>query len=161
MKEALPPLIYPDSRILILGSMPGEKSLGEKQYYANKGNHFWKLMFTVFREPFSTDYKERKMLLRRHRIALWDVLAYCEREGSLDSKIRNEQANDFDGFFKQHPQLTHVYFSSKAAAAYYDKYAKHQENVKYAVLPSPSGANAGKNFAQKLEAWEVLYNLSL
>jgi hypoxanthine-DNA glycosylase len=156
MKSALPPIISPESRILILGSMPGEKSLASQQYYANRGNHFWKLMFSVFDEPFSFDYGDRLRLLIKHQIALWDVLAYCEREGSLDSKIKNESANDFNYFFEKYPNIAHVLFSSQAAEKYYDRYAARDQRVSYGVLPSPSGANAGKTFAQKLEAWEML-----
>jgi len=136
--------------------MPGEESLKQQQYYANKGNHFWKLMFMVFDEPFSSDYETRKLLLVRNHIAVWDVLAFCEREGSLDSKIKNEVANDFEELYDSYPNIKFVFFSSKNASKFYDKYAVRRDGIQYAILPSPSGANASKSFSQKLEEWKIL-----
>lgn len=153
MKQAFPPIANPDSKILILGTMPGEKSLALQQYYGNRGNQFWKILFEIFGAEFTTDYRERISLLKRNGIALWDVLQYCEREGSLDSNIRNEAPNDFEGFYKTHLQIRHVFFSSKNASAYYDKYVGRRDEIVYDVLPSPSGANASMRQAQKLEIW--------
>ena len=134
--------------------MPGEKSLELQQYYGNRGNQFWKLMFTILDSPFTLDYKERLDLLVRHDIALWDVLSYCEREGSLDSNIKNETANDFESFYLIYPLIKHVFFSSKNAAAYYDKYVGRKAGITFEVLPSPSGANASKSFMEKLDEWQ-------
>ncbi len=154
MKKAFPPIIYPDSSIIILGTMPGEKSLELQQYYGNRGNQFWKLLFTILKQPFTTDYEERKALLKNHNIALWDVLQYCEREGSLDSKIKNEQPNDFYSFYNEFPTIKNVLFSSKNASVYYSKYVEYKEGVTYDVLPSPSGANASMSFIEKLDIWQ-------
>lgn len=154
MKKAFPPLIDKSSTILILGTMPGEKSLELQEYYGNRGNQFWKLLFTIFQETFSQDYETKKALLKRHHIAVWDVLEYCEREGSLDSRIKNEKANDFEQFYSAHPNIKSVLFSSKNAAVYYDKYVGRREGVGYYVLPSPSGANATKSFNEKLLEWK-------
>lgn len=153
MKKAFPPIIDKNSTILILGTMPGEKSLELQQYYGNKGNQFWKILFTIFGREFTHDYTDKKKLLSDHGIALWDVLQFCEREGSLDSSIKNEVPNDFGAFYKKHPQVRHVFFSSKNAAAYYDKYVGRKKDIFYETLPSPSGANASMPFAQKLEIW--------
>jgi hypoxanthine-DNA glycosylase len=156
LKKALNPLVHPDSAILILGTMPGEQSLLHQQYYANKGNHFWKLLYAVLGETFSTDYAERKKLLFDNRIALWDVLSHCEREGSLDSRIKNEIANDFDTFYTSHPSIRAVFFSSKAAEKYYERHAGKKNGIYYHTLPSPSGANASMSFIQKLEKWQII-----
>ena len=153
MKQSFPPLIDSNSRILILGTMPGEKSLELQQYYGNRGNQFWKLLFLIFGKELSDDYKEKVRLLRDNHIAVWDVLEYCEREGSLDSGIKNEQANDLVSLYKKYPRLEYVFFSSKNAAAYYDKYTERREGIHYDVLPSPSGANATLIFQEKLEIW--------
>ena len=155
-KKALSPIVFSDSRILILGTMPGEKSLLLQQYYGNKGNQFWKLLFTILEAPFSDDYTIRKNLLFQHKIALWDVLAACEREGSLDSKIRNEVANDFEAFHDKYPNIKHIFFSSKAAYMYYNKHVTKLPMVDYTILPSPSGANASKSFAGKLAEWQLI-----
>lgn len=153
MKKAFPPLIDNDSKLLILGTMPGEKSLELQEYYGNKGNQFWKILFTIFGEPMSQNYEVKKSLLRDNKIAVWDVLEYCEREGSLDSKIKNEVANNFAAFYDQYPFIRNVMFSSKNAAAYYDKYVGRRKDIEYDILPSPSGANATKSFSEKLLIW--------
>src|SRR5688572_26543746 len=108
MKSGLPPLIWENSKILILGTMPGEKSIALQQYYGNKGNHFWKIMFDIFGQPFSVDYNYRKLLLQSKRIALWNVLARCERTGSRDDSIANAVPNDLEGLFEKHPEITTV-----------------------------------------------------
>lgn len=156
MKQAFPPLVNQNSKILILGTMPGEKSLELQEYYGNKGNSFWKLLFTLFNQPLPKEYIEKKQLLEENNIALWDVLAYCERTGSLDSNIKNEKANDFESFYKQYPNIKHVFFSSKNASNFYDKYVGRKKDLQYSILPSPSGANASKSFLQKLEEWEAI-----
>lgn len=154
MKKAFTPFIDNHSKILILGTMPGEKSLELQEYYGNRGNQFWKLLFTMFDLPLTHDYSRKLKFLQEHGIAIWDVLEYCEREGSLDSRIKNEVPNDFKSFYKNHPQIKHVFFSSKNAAAYYDKYVGRSEEISYDTLPSPSGANATKSFSEKLEIWK-------
>lgn len=110
MKTAFAPIANKNSRVLILGTMPGERSIEIKQYYGHKGNQFWKLMFDVFNAPFTDSYEERITLLVKNKIALWDVLSHCEREGSADSAIKNEIANDFKTFYKLYPEIKHVFF---------------------------------------------------
>jgi hypoxanthine-DNA glycosylase len=154
MKKAFLPVVDAASSVLILGTMPGEKSLELQEYYGNRGNQFWRLLFTIFNRPLSHDYAIKMQLLKDHNIAVWDVLAYCEREGSLDSRIKNEKANDFDTFYKNYPTIKHVLFSSKNAAAYYDRYVGRKPGIVYDILPSPSGANATKSFNEKLEEWK-------
>jgi len=154
MKKAFEPVADENSVILILGTMPGEKSLQLQEYYGNRGNQFWRIMFTVFNEPLSQDYHLKIGLIKKNNIALWDVLQYCEREGSLDSNIKNEVPNDFDTFYAQHPGIKNVFFSSKNAAAYYDKYVGRRADLIYITLPSPSGANASMPYAKKLEIWK-------
>lgn len=154
MKKAFPPLIDENSEILILGTMPGEKSLELQEYYGNRGNQFWKILFTILGLPLSQDYEDKKALLKKHHIAVWDVLEYCEREGSLDSRIKNEKANDFAQFYTAYPNIKYVLFSSKNAAVYYDKYVGRREGINYFILPSPSGANATKSFDEKMEEWK-------
>lgn len=153
MKKAFPPLIDSNSRILLLGTMPGEKSLELGEYYGNRGNQFWKLIFAVLEKELSHNYNEKKGLLLQNQIALWDVLEYCERMGSLDSNIKNEKINDFKHFYKKYPNIKHVFFSSKNAAVYYDKYVRRREGINYETLPSPSGANASMPYSEKLKVW--------
>lgn len=159
MKEAFPAIVDDRSKILVLGTMPGERSLALQQYYGHSGNHFWKIMFSLFGGEFTKDYTERIALLRENRIALWDVLQYCEGQGSADTDIKNEIPNDFEVFHKAHPHIKHVIFASKKAEHFYKKYATPVEHIQYYTLPSPSGANASKSLAQKIEEWKLLLQL--
>ncbi|WP_163410293.1 DNA-deoxyinosine glycosylase [Flavobacterium ajazii] len=155
-KKALDPLVDKSTKILILGTMPGDQSIAHQQYYANKGNRFWKIIFTIFEEDFSDSYENRKALLKKHRIGLWHVLASCVRDGSSDSKIKNEEANNFANFHSQFPDIKHIFFESKAAALFYQKHLDHQSGISYQILPSTSGLNAGTSLSQKIEMWKVL-----
>jgi len=159
-KKALFPIVDNSRTLLILGTMPGEQSIKKQQYYGNNGNHFWKILFTIFEEEFSTDYEQRKLLLQKYHIALWNVLGSCKREGSSDAKITEEEINDFESFHKQYPNIKYVFFESKAAEKYFKKYAKPQTDITYTTLPSTSGLNARFTLAEKTEEWKVVQKIS-
>ncbi|MFP3182215.1 MAG: DNA-deoxyinosine glycosylase, partial [Paraburkholderia sp.] len=94
-KRCFPPVVDANTRVLVLGSLPGEVSLAQSQYYAHKQNRFWSLIGDVTGEDLrSLDYLTRLQTLLRHRVGLWDVVAEAQREGSLDSRIRNHASND-------------------------------------------------------------------
>lgn len=150
------PLIGANATVLVLGTMPSVKSLEEQEYYGNRQNAFWPILFGVFEEEMTTDYELKKELLRRHKIVLWDVLQSCEREGSLDSKIKAEVPNDIGGLLKIHPTIKTIVFSSQKAAQYFKKYIGTLEGVTFVTLPSPSGANARMRFEDKLNHWKKL-----
>jgi hypoxanthine-DNA glycosylase len=154
IKKAFAPIVDENSKILILGTMPGERSLQQQQYYGHKGNQFWKLIFTLVDRPLSDNYEEKKQLLLNKGIALWDVLEYCERTSSADSAIKNECPNDFGAFYKNFPGIQNVFFSSGKAAELYTKYIVRDEKLSYHQLPSPSGANTWKTFEEKLAEWK-------
>jgi hypoxanthine-DNA glycosylase len=156
MKTAFPPIENEKSKILILGTMPGERSIILQQYYGHAGNQFWKIIFTLFKKPFSTDYSEKTKLLVDNGIALWDVLSHCEREGAADSKIKKEIPNDFASFYQSHPDIRNVFLTSKKAEAFYDKYIGKKTERNYYLLPSPSRANTWKTFEQKLDEWSII-----
>ncbi|WP_149206738.1 DNA-deoxyinosine glycosylase [Flavobacterium johnsoniae] len=153
------PISSPDSKVLILGTMPGTKSLELNQYYGHSQNNFWKFMFTIFKEEFSADYETKKALLLKNKIALWDVLQYCDRVGSLDSAIKNEIANDFETFLKQHPNIHTIAFNGQKAAAFFKKYVHLKKDYTLITLPSTSPANASKAFQSKLDEWKVIASL--
>jgi len=100
--QSLAPVAHANAKVLILGSMPGAESLAQQQYYAHPRNAFWPIMASLYGFAADLPYALRLQQLTAHGVALWDVLAYCEREGSLDSAIRNEQPNDFHRFFAAH-----------------------------------------------------------
>jgi len=139
--------------------MPGTKSLELNQYYGHSQNNFWKFLFTIFNEDFSTDYDIRKKLLLKNNVALWDVLQYCDRVGSLDSAIKNEIANDFETFLKNHPNIKTILFNGQKAAAFFKKYVHLQKEYNLITLPSTSPANASKTYQSKLEEWKIIRSL--
>ena len=150
------PICSDKATILILGTMPGTKSLELNQYYGHSQNNFWKFMFNILKEDFSTDYEVRKALLQKNNIALWDVLQYCDRVGSLDSAIKNEIANDFKSFLQKHPNITTLIFNGQKAAAFFKKYVTLNKHYQLITLPSTSPANASKTYQSKLEEWKII-----
>lgn len=159
----LPPSINPDCRRLILGSMPGIASLQEQQYYAHPHNRFWPLMATLLGEnAVPGSYIDRLTMLLRHRIALWDSIGSCERTGSLDSAIKNEQANDFPGLLAAYPGIRKICFNGGKS---FQTFKKHHKSllllpqIEFKCLPSTSPANARWQMPQLLAAWrEALDN---
>ena len=110
------PVSNADARILILGSIPGRRSLERNQYYALPQNAFWRIMGELAGAGIPVPYEKRLRILESSGIALWDVLASCERRGSsLDAHIRNETANDFESFFKKHPHIKRIFFNGGKA----------------------------------------------
>lgn len=153
------PVSRADARVLILGSMPGKASLDADQYYAHPRNLFWPLVMDALGGDAAQPYSKRLKLLKENHIALWDVLAACQRSGSLDSAIRSETPNDFAAFFAAHPRITHVFFNGAKAEESFTKFVRpHLENeaLVYARLPSTSPANAGVPLAQKRKAWRKI-----
>ncbi|GHA71079.1 DNA-deoxyinosine glycosylase [Cognatilysobacter bugurensis] len=154
--QGLPPIENPDARVLILGSMPGGMSLELGRYYAHPQNRFWQFMQSVLGVDARAPYEARIAAMRGSGVALWDVLAECEREGSLDSAIRAEVANDFEGFLSAHPHLKLIAFNGAKAEQSFRRSALPRlgTNVpELRRLPSTSPANASQSESAKLDAW--------
>lgn len=151
-QSGLLPVIDKHIRVLILGSFPGEASLAAAQYYAHPRNQFWRLLSAVLEEDLvSQPYPDRLGRLLQRHIGLWDVIERCHRPGSLDSSIRNAQANDFAFLCKACPHLQRVCFNGKTSGKLEPAFAaRGYETV---VLPSSSPANAQFSFEQKLALW--------
>ncbi|HTP63139.1 MAG TPA: DNA-deoxyinosine glycosylase [Burkholderiales bacterium] len=152
------PIAGRGARVLILGSMPGVASLKAQQYYAHPQNAFWRIMGTLLGFDPSASYGRRKRALMAARIAVWDVLRSCDRQGSLDTMIANEAANQFDAFFRAHRGVTHVFFNGAKAEASFRRHVLPQVRVPlgYTRLPSTSPANAALPQRRKLAAWRVI-----
>lgn len=150
------PVVFTDSKILILGTMPSIKSLEQQEYYGNRQNVFWKILFAVFEEEYSDLYTDKLALVKRKNIALWDVLQSCERKSSLDSDIIEEEANDIKGLLVRYPNIKTLVFSSQKAKQYFTKYIGEVSGVSLLTLPSPSGANARMNLSEKVSHWQEL-----
>lgn len=158
--RSFPPIIDGRSRLLILGSMPGVESLRLQQYYANPRNQFWAMIFTIFHAPPSQDYEKKISFLKSKKIALWDVIENCQREGSLDSNIREEKVNDFRGLFKAYPDIETVIFNGGKAYETYKKWVGFDavKDLAYLKLGSSSPANT-KRMEDKLKEWSIIREL--
>ncbi|XEC93079.1 DNA-deoxyinosine glycosylase [Paenibacillus tarimensis] len=152
------PVIDYRSTVLILGSMPGAQSLERQQYYANPRNHFWPIIYRLFEEQPHPSYEERLAFVLSKRIALWDVLASCKREGSLDANIRDEEANDFGALYKEYPNIRAVLFNGTKAEQSYKRHVGLSDDKEYMRLPSssPVPGKYNKTAKDKLEAWEQI-----
>lgn len=159
----LEPITSVGAEALILGSLPGRKSLEMQQYYGHPQNAFWKLIAQIFGAEWPLPYTRRVKLLTENRIALWDVLAAAMRPGSLDSSIvhASAMANDFVAFYRAHPQIRCVYFNGRKAEELYRRFvlpglSAELAAMRHVSLPSTSPAHAGMTFANKLERWKTI-----
>lgn len=159
--RSFPPLADAKARVLILGSMPGLASLAAGQYYAHAQNLFWQILGEITGAAASLPYATRVRALKSSGIALWDVLAACVREGSLDSAIDDASisVNDFSAFYRAHPSIVQVFFNGAKAEACYRRYVHPRLTGRlgqqsYRRLPSTSPANASMSRAHKLRLWK-------
>jgi hypoxanthine-DNA glycosylase len=155
--EGLPPIADTRARVLILGNMPSVMSLAAGEYYGNPRNAFWRIAAEVFGFVADDAYAHRTDALRRHSVAVWDVLRHCRRVGSLDSAVEPDSmvANDFGAFFAEHPSIGTVYFNGAAAERNFARLVRVEAPVSYVRLPSTSPAHT-MSFADKLAAWRVI-----
>lgn len=155
--QSFPPLVGIAPRVLILGSMPGRASLLAGRYYAHPQNRFWPIMGQLVGASPSLDYPARCEVLTDAGIALWDVLARCERTGSLDSAIRDDtaQANDFTALIGRHGTIRAVLFNGAKAESSFMKLvpAALDSGLQLRRLPSTSPANASQPANHKLAMW--------
>ena len=152
------PVIDEGCRILILGSMPGVTSLTIQQYYGYPQNQFWPMMFDLLGEAPTGDYGEKKAMMLRHRIALWDVVYSCIREGSLDTRIQDPKPNDFIWLYETYPVIGHVYLNGGKATELYKRLVLKEgigKDKPYTRLPSTSPANTIP-YEEKRKAWQCI-----
>ena len=149
------PIIDGNTRILVIGTMPGAVSLERQEYYAHERNLFWKIVSEAFcgGRGFAS-YEEKKACLADNQIGLWDSVQSCHRVGSLDSAIKNAVPNDFAALLKQYPQVQRLLFNGQKAFGLFERFSPDiLEYVDYEVLPSTSPANAAVPYEKKLELW--------
>lgn len=158
VKNCFPPSVDERCTRLILGSMPGEESLRQQQYYAHPRNAFWPIMGRLFDFDPALPYEQRLALLLAQGIGLWDAVGSCTRRGSLDSNIDVIKANDFNDLLARYSRIKAIYFNGLNACNFF---RKHHHNLTSAevtmtTLPSTSPANAVLNFAEKMQKWAIL-----
>lgn len=156
--HGFPPISSPQAQVVILGSMPGMRSLQAAQYYAHPQNRFWPFMGQLVGADPALPYAERCARLAAAGIALWDVLASCDREGSLDSAIRDDTAvvNNFGAWFADHPFVATVLFNGAKAESSYRRFVSPRlppDTRRHLRLPSTSPANASQRAGDKLATW--------
>lgn len=153
--SSFPPIIDKDSEILILGSIPGVKSLEKQQYYGHPQNKFWKIIFELFNEKFTEDYSERINMLKKHHIALWDVIDSCERKGSLDSEIKNEEANQIPELLEEYQNIKAVFSNGGKSYKNLQKILGKDFRLPIHLLPSTSPLHT-ISFERKFEDWKKI-----
>ena len=151
MEYSFEPLIDNDSKILILGSLPGVKSLREKEYYANRQNKFWEIILSALEILFSSDYNLKCAFLRSNNIALWDVIKCAGRLKSSDSNIRMAIPNDIPKLLKDYPKIGFIIFNGRFAFNSYKKFFG-MPHLPFEVLLSTSPACAGRE-KEKYVMW--------
>lgn len=156
-KAAFPPSVDEGTRLLILGSLPGDASIKQGEYYAHRGNGFWSLMGDVLGEDLrGMPYAMRLKRLRARSVGLWDVIESADREGSLDSAIRGAELRDLSAFLQRLPKLEAVAFNGKTAALHGRRQIGERSNLTLSDLPYSSGAFASMSRDTKRAAWMVL-----
>jgi hypoxanthine-DNA glycosylase len=161
VEYGFPPLLGDLPDTLILGSMPGVKSLEHQQYYAHPRNAFWPIMANLLGFDATQPYEQRCDLLKQHNIAVWDVLKACQREGSLDQNINNDSLilNDFHTLLKTHSSIKRLFFNGGKAEAVFKQVLPHiaPSLLTFSMqrLPSTSPAHAAITFEQKLATWHT------
>ena len=146
------PILFPDTKILILGTFPSLDSFKYDFYYAHKRNQFWKILSDIYH--MSAETKEEKIaLLKQAKIGLYDIVASCERKNSSDANLKNCTLTDIPSILKTYPGIEQIAFTGKKAYQLYQKeYAELP--VKTVVLPSPSPAYAAMRYEEKKAVYE-------
>ena len=151
-RHNIPPVFDETSEILILGSFPSVKSREEAFFYAHPRNRFWTVLAAVFQEETPQTVAQKKELLRRRHVALWDVLSACDVSGSADASIRNAVPNDI-GIILRAVQIEKIFLNGQTAASYYKKWIAPAVTVPAVILPSTSPANAAFRTEDLIRIW--------
>lgn len=152
MLKGFEPIYSTHSKTLILGSMPSVVSLEKQEYYGFHLNRFWKIMSIYSNRSFA-DYEKKKQMILDFDFALWDVIQGCEREGSLDSKIKNPVCSDILGLLKEVTTIDKIICNGKKAAELFERHFKNKVDCKVIYLPSTSNANRTIKEADLFAVW--------
>ncbi|MCR4909066.1 MAG: DNA-deoxyinosine glycosylase [Lachnospiraceae bacterium] len=155
IKHPIPPLFDENSRVLILGSFPSVKSREAQFFYGHPQNRFWKVTSAVFKEPVPVSIPEKRDFLLRNHVALWDVIASCDIQGSSDSTIKNVTPNNLR-LILDAAHIEEIFVNGKTAEKYYNKYTRDVIGYPAVCLPSTSPANAAWSVERLIEAWKII-----
>ena len=152
LEHPFQPLVFKDSKVLILGSFPSIDSFDKSFYYAHPRNQFWKILSEVTSFPINN--RDQKIwLLKESKYALWDMVKNCTRDNSLDSSLENEEVNDIAAFLEAHPSITMLAFTGKKAEALFKTHFSYLQ-IETFYLPSPSSAYAAMKFEEKVKVYK-------
>ena len=151
------PLVRDDIEILVLGTLPGKKSLELGQYYGHSRNRIWKILSTITGDDLPTNYEEKKQILFDNKIGLWDVAQSANRKGSLDVNIKDEIPNNIDQLILICGSIRVIGFNGKKAEKLFYKYFSKKYGIKYISLPSTSPANMAISFEDICDRWSELF----
>ena len=155
-KTSFEPISNADTAILILGTMPGDKSLELGEYYGYSGNIFWKIISTITKNELPLAYFNKKELLIKSKIGIWDVVHKANRKGSLDNAIEDEEPNDLENFIKEHKNLKVIGFNGAKSETLFNKYFERKSDLKYISLQSTSSANRHIDFENICKLWRQI-----
>jgi len=155
--KSFSPIIYSDTKILIFGSLPGKKSLEIQQYYGHARNRIWKILSHLTGSDVPVTYQQKKELLYKNKIGLWDVAHSAHREGSLDSNIKDESPNDIESLLDNYSSIKVIGFNGKKSEKMFYKYFTEKPEIKYVPLPSTSPANMVISFEDICARWSQLF----
>ena len=155
-KRSFPPVVDRRSRLLVLGTLPGEESLRRQEYYAHPRNLFWPIVCGLFDADVPTRYDERLRFALRQGLALWDVVADGERTASADATIRGEVPNTIADLLAAYPGIRAVAFNGSGAQRLHDRHFVRRADIRYLALPSTSPAHARLSYHEKLARWRAL-----
>ena len=148
-----PALFDDNSEVLLLGSIPSPKSREQGFYYGHPQNRFWKVLANVLNEPLPATIDEKKTMLLKHHIALWDVLDSCSIIGASDTSIEDVVPNDIASLLAQ-TKIKRIFCTGATAHKLYEKYCEKATGIKAVKLPSTSPANCAVKFEKLVEAYE-------
>lgn len=158
--ESFPPVLPDEPKVLILGSMPSVQSLEKQEYYGHPRNHFWPIMFELFKHKPLESYDEKIEFIKQKGIALWDTIGSCDREGSLDANIRNEKPNDIVELIKKKPSIRLIVCNGIKSYQMFKKYISLDDNLEIDVFKLPSTSpipgRYNKTFSEKVEEWKII-----
>ncbi len=155
IQHPISPLFDENSRILVLGSFPSVRSREQMFFYGHSQNRFWTVISKIFNENVPKTIDEKRKLLLKNNIAVWDVIASCEIVGSSDSTIKNVVANDISIILSK-AKIEKIIVNGKTAEKYYNKYIKPRISREAICLPSTSPANASWSLEKLVEAWKII-----
>lgn len=154
--HTIPPFCEGTPKILILGSFPSVKSRETGFFYGHKQNRFWKVIAAVFGDETPQTVEEKKDLLRKNGIALWDVIESCDITGSSDASVKNATVNDIGELLEGFPSIEKIFVNGKTAQKLYDRYVLPSLERPAEPLPSTSPANAAKNLETLVSEWSKI-----